>query len=165
MFYRLICSCYVLAIEYSGIKYYICDLFQFSYVLEPSLSNMSGNAAWAIPQFSCHAGYKVMASLCISRLPTEFTSPASLAEFEKVKDAWLLKTNNHFQLDDSLVYMRLPTHFLPSREDRAKMARLKQQIPGGEENSLSPSGSFEPVDEVLDDAPRLGDMLLSEVVK
>ena len=67
---------------------------------------------------STHQGYKVLASLIVSRLPLSFNEPAGLKEFREFRESWTFKVGAAPRLDDALVYMRLPSHFLPSSEDR-----------------------------------------------
>jgi hypothetical protein len=71
--------------------------------------------------FCVHQGYKVLASLIITRPPIHFSEPDELREFRQFQETWETKHSTAPPIDEhQLVYMRLPTHFLPSKGDRER---------------------------------------------
>ena len=67
-----------------------------------------------------HENSRVAAGLIVSRLPLKFEAPEAVEKFRVFQSEWQDKTGHDAVPSDSLVYMRLPSHFLPSPEERAK---------------------------------------------
>ncbi len=91
--------------------------------------------------FCVHQGYKVLASLVLTRPPLVFVEPPALKDFREFQAVLEQRTDTAPPVDEhQLVYMRLPTHFLASREDRDK--RRKADVVSPEAAISSRLGSL-----------------------
>lgn len=69
---------------------------------------------------SVHRNKKIIASLCITRPPLLFTDDPVTLNFRNFRNDWLKKNHHDLRLDDSLLFMHAPKHFLPTPEEIAK---------------------------------------------
>lgn len=67
-----------------------------------------------------HKGFKLQAALCIDRLPTKFVEPQAVSRWRSFAYDWRARTNTELELEEPIVYMRFPFHFLPTAQEKAK---------------------------------------------
>ena len=71
---------------------------------------------------SVHKNQKIIASLCITRPPLLLQDDPLVSNFRKFQQEWFQKNDHSLKIDDSLLFMHAPKHFLPTPEELAKSA-------------------------------------------
>lgn len=80
-------------------------------------------------EITVHNGWKVTCSVLIDRLPLEVIErPEFATRFEKFKKEWMERTGNNNTVDQEIVFMRLPFHFLKTPEQRAHERALEESL-------------------------------------
>ena len=78
--------------------------------------------------FCVHGGYRTVASVIVTRPPLVFVETPELREYRQFKAAFEKTKQVEPAIDEhQLVYMRLPTHFLASREDRERKRAVQTE--------------------------------------
>ena len=114
-------------------------------------------------------GTRLLVSLCVSRIPLKFTETSVSVRRRLWRRVWEQKTKNEPSLDESLVYMRLPTHFLSPKN--MQVSEPSSTFSGSQLNSVKntrmhqSSIDKQDVDKSSKSLNRLPDKLLHLIIR
>jgi len=83
--------------------------------------------AAAPPAISVHKGYKIQASLCVDRLPIEYSEPKYCKEWREFREEWEERTGTKMSVPDEVTFMSYPFQFLLTEEEQRKRRVLVEK--------------------------------------
>uniref|UniRef100_A0A0G4HP48 Ribosomal protein L46 N-terminal domain-containing protein n=1 Tax=Chromera velia CCMP2878 TaxID=1169474 RepID=A0A0G4HP48_9ALVE len=79
---------------------------------------------------AAHKGYKIQASLCVSRLPLEFEEPLHVKTWRDYRAEWEERTGNAVELSDDVIFMENAAGQFIETEEQKRRRRTQLEATG-----------------------------------